>query len=202
MAGPVSTPSSSWSMRTSPSLWTLQPGAVRARPRRAHHCASGDPCSARQTGQGAGVLPQRGRKRASPSPSCTCRSTGKTTRKRCASIRAAPGGRHGAMLRAAVEDWPLMRERAQRSGRSAAALGATCAPELLAEWPRFLTWLRDDHFILLGARDYVVTATVRRSNLELVDGTRPWHAARKPQDHPQPSHRHAGDGALKAVTSR
>ncbi len=33
---------------------------------------------------------------------------------------------------------------------------AKCNSELLHECQDFLTWLRDDHFILLGSRDYEV----------------------------------------------
>jgi len=71
----------------------------------------------------------------------------------------------------AVEDWRAMRDRL---GDTADALDEGpegCDASVLEECRAFLSWLRDDHFILLGARDYVVDRTEGRFNLDLVEGT-------------------------------
>jgi glutamate dehydrogenase len=71
----------------------------------------------------------------------------------------------------AVDDWASMRDRltdtAERLGEWAPQVDAAD----LDECGKFLTWLRDDHFILLGARDYVVDRSEGNFNLDLVEGS-------------------------------
>ncbi len=70
----------------------------------------------------------------------------------------------------AVDDWAAMRDRLGSAAESLAATNGVDASEV-AECAAFLTWLRDDHFILLGARDYVVDRGEDRFNLDLVEGS-------------------------------
>ncbi len=72
---------------------------------------------------------------------------------------------------AAVADWKPMRESLSEAAEKLPEWAAGCAPELLHECQDFLTWLRDDHFILLGARDYEVQRGKGGQNLVLVEGT-------------------------------
>ncbi|MEE4174735.1 MAG: NAD-glutamate dehydrogenase [Xanthomonadales bacterium] len=71
----------------------------------------------------------------------------------------------------AVEDWKAMRERLTETVESLPGWAAHADPSDLEECQAFLSWLRDDHFILLGARDYVVDRGDDHFNLDLVDGS-------------------------------
>ena len=65
-----------------------------------------------------------------------------------------------ADVRAAVEDWPMMRDRAALIGaqlREHAPQGVD--PEDVAEASELLTWLADNHFTFLGFREYDLEAT-------------------------------------------
>ncbi|MBV9509642.1 MAG: NAD-glutamate dehydrogenase [Caulobacteraceae bacterium] len=57
-------------------------------------------------------------------------------------------------VRAAVGDYPAMRALLDRAAESLATEAAHVEPDALQEYGVFLRWLRDDHFVLLGARSY------------------------------------------------
>ena len=75
-------------------------------------------------------------------------------------------------VRAAVEDWPEMRERAR-------ALGAEFAeqdvggiePDHRAEVSAFLEWIDDDHFVFLGYREYDVVTEDGEDGLRSLPST-------------------------------
>ena len=57
-------------------------------------------------------------------------------------------------VRAAVEDWPTMRERVHGVLGELAASPPTVEPDELAEARDLLAWMHDDHFTFLGYREY------------------------------------------------
>ena len=57
-------------------------------------------------------------------------------------------------VRAAVEDWPVMRGRALALMEEIELRPPELDPEELSEASSFLRWLADDHFTFLGYRDY------------------------------------------------
>jgi glutamate dehydrogenase len=59
-----------------------------------------------------------------------------------------------AQVRAVVEDWPAMRERAREIATELADRPPPLDPNEVAEAQAFLEWLEDHHFTLLGYRDY------------------------------------------------
>jgi glutamate dehydrogenase len=59
-----------------------------------------------------------------------------------------------ADVRAAVDDWPAMREQVRHILDGLEADPPPVDPEELAETRRFLAWLDDDHFTFLGCRTY------------------------------------------------
>ena len=71
----------------------------------------------------------------------------------------------------AVEDWAAMRDRLTDSVEKLGDWAPKTDAADLEESEAFLTWLRDDHFILLGARDYVVDRSDGKFNLDLVKGS-------------------------------
>ena len=71
----------------------------------------------------------------------------------------------------AVEDWPAMRGRLGEAADALPEWAGGYDAGTLAECVDFLAWLRDDHFILLGARDYVVDREGGHFNLDLVAGS-------------------------------
>ncbi len=71
----------------------------------------------------------------------------------------------------AVEDWSEMRERLGEAVDLLPAWAGDFDAASLEECQAFLAWLRDDHFILLGSRDYVVDRSKGRFNLDLVEGS-------------------------------
>jgi glutamate dehydrogenase len=74
-------------------------------------------------------------------------------------------------VRAAVEDWVPMRDRAAalaiELGRQAPPVGS----HELAEAQGFLTWLADDHFTFLGYREYDLRDEGARGELAVVEGS-------------------------------
>lgn len=74
-------------------------------------------------------------------------------------------------VRAAVEDWPEMVSRADEAVSSLEQWAGACGPGLLDESREFLEWIRDDHFIFLGARDYTVRRGKDDSTLDVVEGS-------------------------------
>ena len=72
---------------------------------------------------------------------------------------AARGAREGVLrvlgdVRAAVEDWPAMRERAREHHRRAATRAVAGRPGDIDEAAALLDWLDDGHFTFLGYREY------------------------------------------------
>ena len=57
-------------------------------------------------------------------------------------------------VRAVVEDWPAMRERARELVEELEARPPPLEPEEVSEASAFLAWLEDHHFTFLGYRDY------------------------------------------------
>ncbi|MEA2430026.1 MAG: glutamate dehydrogenase, partial [Thermoleophilaceae bacterium] len=57
-------------------------------------------------------------------------------------------------VRAAVEDWPAMRERARQTAAELDTRPPPLDPDEVAETKALLEWLADDHFTFLGYRDY------------------------------------------------
>jgi glutamate dehydrogenase len=57
-------------------------------------------------------------------------------------------------VRAAVEDWPAMRDRARAIAAELEADPPPLDPEDVAEGAALLEWLADGHFVFLGYRDY------------------------------------------------
>jgi glutamate dehydrogenase len=57
-------------------------------------------------------------------------------------------------VRAAVEDWPAMRERAREIAAELETDPPPLDPDEVAEAAALLEWLADGHFVLLGYRDY------------------------------------------------
>ncbi|HEY1776912.1 MAG TPA: NAD-glutamate dehydrogenase [Solirubrobacteraceae bacterium] len=76
-----------------------------------------------------------------------------------------------AQVRAAVEDWPLMRVRLAEIAGSLTSESATASADEVAESRAFLEWLVQDHFTFLGARDYALVATDAGEALEAVAGS-------------------------------
>jgi glutamate dehydrogenase len=74
-------------------------------------------------------------------------------------------------VRAAVEDWPLMRVRLAEIAGSLTTEAATATADEVAESRAFLEWLVQDHFTFLGARDYALVATDAGEALEAVAGS-------------------------------
>lgn len=76
-----------------------------------------------------------------------------------------------ADVRAAVEDWPAMRDRL---GEIIAGVETGPAPvpaEEVAETVAFLKWLADDNCVLLGARDYDLLTTDGENELRIRAGS-------------------------------
>ncbi|MBV53674.1 MAG: NAD-glutamate dehydrogenase [Coxiellaceae bacterium] len=71
----------------------------------------------------------------------------------------------------AVKDWQLMRHRMDESIKQLDADASCFKPSDIKESKAFLNWLMDDHFIFLGARDYVVTGDDEEQILKLVSGS-------------------------------
>src|SRR5207245_1967454 len=59
-----------------------------------------------------------------------------------------------ADVRAAVEDWPAMRERARELGAELEQRPPPADPDEVAEARALLAWMEDHHFTFLGFREY------------------------------------------------
>jgi glutamate dehydrogenase len=64
-----------------------------------------------------------------------------------------------AEVRAAVEDWPRMRETVAATQAALSARPPLAMPERLPEARAFLSWLLADYFVFLGSRQYRFGAT-------------------------------------------
>ncbi|NNE04962.1 MAG: NAD-glutamate dehydrogenase [Xanthomonadales bacterium] len=76
---------------------------------------------------------------------------------------------HNARL--AVRDWKPMLARLEEAVEKLPQWAHVVDNEMVAEYQQFLNWLRDDHFILLGSRDYEVVTDNGQRTLNLVEGT-------------------------------
>ncbi len=77
-----------------------------------------------------------------------------------------------ADVRAAVEDWPMMREAAHDAAQRLASTPIHgFDPERKSEAAEFLLWLADNHFTFLGYREYRLAGSPGHERLELVRGT-------------------------------
>ena len=76
-----------------------------------------------------------------------------------------------ADVRVAVADWPAM--QAQLDEAIDHTKTATCpqSKEEVAESSDFLAWIRDNHFTLLGSRDYSYSRKDEKDHLHIVPGT-------------------------------
>jgi glutamate dehydrogenase len=61
-----------------------------------------------------------------------------------------------ADVRATVEDWPAMRERAQDAVREITDLSGPLTEDMAEETASFLQWLHDDHFTFVGYREFAI----------------------------------------------
>ena len=74
-------------------------------------------------------------------------------------------------VRAAVEDWPRMRERARALGAAMEEDVAGIEPDHRAEVRAFLEWIDDNHFVFLGYREYDVVTEDGEGGLRAVPST-------------------------------
>ena len=74
-------------------------------------------------------------------------------------------------VRAAVLDWSAMRDRMQEIMDSLSQTNKALPAADVEESKAFLAWLLDNHFTLLGARDYKVTGKGDQLALQLVSGS-------------------------------
>src|SRR5690606_36819419 len=71
---------------------------------------------------------------------------------------------------AAVSDWRAMSALVEATRDAMPEWATKADPELLRESQEFLSWLNDDHFIFLGARDYVVRKGKKGFEQQIVRG--------------------------------
>ncbi|MDN5697223.1 MAG: NAD-glutamate dehydrogenase, partial [Rubrobacter sp.] len=76
-----------------------------------------------------------------------------------------------AEVRAAVEDWPAMRERAREIASEIHNEALPVASDEQEEARAFLQWLEEDHFTFLGYRDYELVQTDGGDALRPVEGS-------------------------------
>jgi glutamate dehydrogenase len=74
-------------------------------------------------------------------------------------------------VRAAVEDWPAMRERMQDAAKDLARVPKGVDKAEAAEVREFLAWVLDNHFTFLGYRDYQLSSVGGEDLLRIVAGT-------------------------------
>ncbi|MCJ7815169.1 MAG: NAD-glutamate dehydrogenase, partial [Xanthomonadales bacterium] len=71
-------------------------------------------------------------------------------------------------VRWAVEDWRKMEDRAGETAQQMVEWGAKTDPGWMEEYQAFLDWLHQEHFVFLGARDYVVVRDKKEGELQIV----------------------------------
>ena len=74
-------------------------------------------------------------------------------------------------VRAAVDDWPTMRERVRDLLGALDESAPPVAPDELAEARDLLEWIHDDHFTFLGYREYDILAEDGEDVLRAVSGS-------------------------------
>jgi len=90
-------------------------------------------------------------------------------------------------VRAAVEDWPAMRERVQQLVTDLAGHPPPVDPDDAAEARAFLQWIDDDNFTFLGSREYVLHTVDGEDMLSTVAGS----GLGILREHEQKSHSHS-----------
>jgi len=76
-----------------------------------------------------------------------------------------------ADVRLAVRDWKAMTARVEEAVEKLPEWAGGTEASMLKECQEFLSWMKDDHFILLGSRDYEVVDENGQSTLNLVEGS-------------------------------
>ncbi|NND44576.1 MAG: NAD-glutamate dehydrogenase [Xanthomonadales bacterium] len=74
-------------------------------------------------------------------------------------------------VRRTVEDWRPMLARADEAVEQLPEWAHVVDQDVVRECQEFLSWMRDDHFIFLGARDYEVKRGKDQNTLDLVEGS-------------------------------
>jgi glutamate dehydrogenase len=74
-------------------------------------------------------------------------------------------------VRRAVEDWKPMLARAAEAVEKLPEWAPVVDEAVVRESQEFLSWIRADHFIFLGARDYVVVRGDDQTTLDMVEGS-------------------------------
>ena len=76
-----------------------------------------------------------------------------------------------ASVRLAVRDWKAMTARVEEAREKLPEWAASTDPALIKECQEFLSWIKEDHFILLGSRDYELIHDGDETTLNLVEGS-------------------------------
>ncbi len=76
-----------------------------------------------------------------------------------------------ASVRLAVRDWKAMIIKVEEAVKKLPEWAASTDKARVKESQAFLSWLKDDHFILLGSRDYVVSNDGEQTTLNMVKGS-------------------------------
>ncbi|NIP17607.1 MAG: NAD-glutamate dehydrogenase, partial [Xanthomonadales bacterium] len=76
-----------------------------------------------------------------------------------------------ADVRVAVEDWEDMAAMAGEAAERLPEWASVSDAEVQDECREFLSWMREDHFIFLGARDYRVVRGKGQATLDMVEGS-------------------------------
>ncbi|MFT5140374.1 MAG: glutamate dehydrogenase [Lysobacterales bacterium] len=76
-----------------------------------------------------------------------------------------------ASVRLAVRDWKAMTARVEEAAEKLPEWAASTDQALVGECQKFLSWMKDDHFILLGSRDYELVHEDGQATLNMVEGS-------------------------------
>jgi glutamate dehydrogenase len=74
-------------------------------------------------------------------------------------------------VRAAVQDWRAMTAMAGEAAEKLPEWAAASEPAIREECSAFISWMSEDHFIFLGARDYRVVRENGSATLNVVEGS-------------------------------
>ena len=74
-------------------------------------------------------------------------------------------------VRLAVRDWKAMISRVEEAAEKLPEWAASTEASLVKESQEFLSWMKEDHFILLGSRDYKVVRKDGQNTLNMVEGS-------------------------------
>jgi len=76
-----------------------------------------------------------------------------------------------AMVRTTVDDWRPMKENLELAIAEFKDAASGLDKSVMAECVRFLKWVGNDHFMLIGARTYDIIEDGKTTSLKVVDGT-------------------------------